>query len=101
MRRTKKHIKECYEILGVTPQTPKDEIKRAFKKIIMEHHPDRKEAHEKDGYEEASKIYIDAYKVITDEEFLAKVDDFHSGKIGKNQECYCESDKKFKQCCGK
>ncbi len=101
MKRTKNHIKECYEILNITPETPKDEIKKAFKKIIMEHHPDRKEDHEKEGYEEASKIYIDAYKVVTDEEFLQKVSDYESGKVGRNQECYCESDKKFKHCCGK
>ena len=99
--RTKQHIVECYEILGVTPETPKEEVKRAFKKIIMQHHPDTKGDHEKEGYEEASKIYIDAYKIITDEEFLQKVADFESGKIGRNQECYCGSEKKYKQCCGK
>jgi DnaJ-class molecular chaperone len=99
--RTKQHIAECFEILGVTPQTPKEEIKKAFKKIIMQHHPDRKADEEKEGYEEASKIYIDAYKTITDEEFMQKVADFESGKTGKNQECYCGSEKKYKQCCGK
>jgi molecular chaperone DnaJ len=101
MLKTKQHIQECYEILGVTPQTPKDEVKRAFKKIIMKHHPDTKEEHEKPGHEEASKIYIDAYKIITDEEFLTKVADFESGKTGKNQDCYCGSEKKYKHCCGK
>jgi molecular chaperone DnaJ len=101
MLKTKQHIQECYEILGVTPQTPKDEVKRAFKKIIMKHHPDTKEEHEKAGHEEASKIYIDAYKIVTDEEFLTKVADFESGKTGKNQDCYCGSEKKYKHCCGK
>jgi preprotein translocase subunit Sec63 len=101
MNRTKQHIKECYEILDCTPDTPKEEIKRKFKKIIMAHHPDHREEHEKEGYEEASKIYIDAYKTITDEEFMTRVADFHSGKIGKNQECYCGSEKKHKLCCGK
>ena len=101
MNRTKQHIDECHEILGVTRQTPKDEVKRVFKKIIMQHHPDMKESHEKEKYEEASKIYIDAYKVVSDEEFMAKVDAFESGKIGRNQDCYCESEKKYKHCCGK
>jgi molecular chaperone DnaJ len=101
MLKTKRHIQECYEILGVTPETPKEEIKRAFKRIILKHHPDTKEAHEKEGHEEASKIYIDAYKIITDEAFLTKVADFESGKTGKNQDCYCGSEKKYKQCCGK
>jgi DnaJ-class molecular chaperone len=101
MNRTKKHIQECYEVLGVTPETPKDDVKRAFKKIIMVHHPDTKDEHEKAAYGIASEIYIDAYKTITDEAFLARVADFQSGKIGKNQDCYCGSEKKYKQCCGK
>jgi len=101
MLRTKQCIKECYEILGVTPQTPKEEIKRAFKKIIMVHHPDTKVDDEKEMYDEASKIYIEAYKIVTDDEFLAKVAGFESGAIGKNQDCYCGSEKKYKQCCGR
>jgi DnaJ-class molecular chaperone len=99
--KTKKYIAECYEILGITRETPPEEIKRAFKKIIMHHHPDRKEDHEKEGYEEASKIYIEAYKTVTDTQFMARVAAFESGEIGKNQECYCGSEKKYKQCCGK
>lgn len=101
MQRTKKHIAECYEILNVTRDTPKDEIKRSFKRIIMEHHPDRKEEHEKEGYEEASKIYIEAYKTVTDEEFMMKVTAFENGTLGKNQDCYCESERKYKHCCGR
>jgi molecular chaperone DnaJ len=99
--RTKKHIRECYEILGVTKETPKDEVKRAFKKIIMQHHPDTKEDHEKEGYGEASKIYIDAYKIVTDDAFLTRVEAFESGAIGQNQDCYCGSETKYKQCCKK
>ncbi len=101
MRKTKRYIAECYEILGATPETPVEEIKRAFKKIIMRHHPDTREAHERGAYEEASKIYIDAYKTVTDEEFMAKVRGLESGTLGKNQECYCGSERKYKQCCGK
>jgi DnaJ-class molecular chaperone len=100
MDKTKRYIAECYEIMGVTPETPKEEIKRKFKSIIMAHHPDQKEHHEKEKYGEASKIYIEAYKTITDDAFLERVKDFESGKIGKNQECYCGSEKKYKQCCG-
>jgi DnaJ-class molecular chaperone len=98
--RTKKHIAECYEILSVEPTTPTEEVKRAFKRIILEHHPDRRQEHEKERYEEAAKIYIDAYKTITDEAFLQTVADFESGRIGKNQDCYCGSEQKYKQCCG-
>lgn len=98
--RTKKYVQECYDIFGVTPDTPAEEIKRAFKRTIMKHHPDTKADDEKAMYEEASKIYIDAYKCITDTEFMAKKKGFEEGTIGKNQECYCGSEKKYKQCCG-
>jgi molecular chaperone DnaJ len=98
---TKEFIAQSYEILGVTPETPKEEIKRAFKRIIMRHHPDTQGTENQEGYEEASKIYIESYKVITDDAFLARVKGFEDGTIGKNQECYCESEKKYKQCCGK
>ena len=27
--------------------------------------------------------------------------DFETGKTGRNQDCYCGSEKKYKQCCGK
>ena len=101
MRRTRKHIAECHEVLGVTPETPREEVKRAFKRIIMKHHPDLKIDDEKVVAEEVSKLYIEAYKVITDDEFLAKVAAFESGATGKNQPCYCESDKKYKHCCGR
>ena len=101
MNKTKQYIVECYEILDVTPETTPEDIKRAFKKKIMLHHPDTKEEHEKEGHEEASKIYIDAYKTVTDVEFMSKVRDFETGKLGKNQDCYCGSDKKYKHCCGK
>jgi DnaJ-class molecular chaperone len=101
MKRTRTFLTEAYEVLGVTPETPKEEVKRAFKKIIMVHHPDTQGEENKAGYEEASKIYIEAYKAITDEEFLAKVKGFEDGTIGRNQDCYCGSEKKYKQCCGK
>jgi DnaJ-class molecular chaperone len=99
--KNKKYIAECYEILGVTPETPAEDVKRAFKRKIMAHHPDTKAEEEKAMHEEASKIYIDAYKTVTDEEFMAKVRGFENGTIGKNQDCYCGSEKKYKQCCGK
>lgn len=99
MRRTRRFITESYEILGVTPATPKEEIKRAFKRIILEHHPDTKGEEDKEAYGEASRIYIEAYKAVTDEAFLARVKAFEDGTIGRNQDCYCGSEKKYKQCC--
>jgi len=34
-------IHECYEILGCTPDSTDAEVKRAYRKLCMEYHPDR------------------------------------------------------------
>tara|TARA_R110000868_G_scaffold69261_1_gene204159 strand:+ start:38531 stop:39328 length:798 start_codon:yes stop_codon:yes gene_type:complete len=34
-------LDEAYRILGVTPQTPANEVKRAYRKLMSENHPDK------------------------------------------------------------
>ena len=34
-------MERAYSILGINPQNSKDEIKKAYRKLAMEHHPDR------------------------------------------------------------
>lgn len=38
---SKKDLKQCYTILGVTPDTPWEEIKRAYHDLMKVWHPDR------------------------------------------------------------
>jgi tRNA G18 (ribose-2'-O)-methylase SpoU len=57
--------RDCYEILGISKTASADEIKKAYRKLAMQYHPDRnpgdKVAEEK--FKEAS----DAYAILSDE----------------------------------
>ncbi|GAB6281793.1 MAG: molecular chaperone DnaJ [Ignavibacterium sp.] len=73
--------KDYYEILNVPKNASKDDIKKAYRKLAMQYHPDRnpdnKEAEEK--FKEASE----AYEVLNDEEKRARYDQYgHSGLKG-------------------
>jgi len=54
-------MKDYYKILGVSRNASKDEIKRAFRKLAMEHHPDR------GGNPEKFKEISEAYSVLSDD----------------------------------
>lgn len=64
--------RDYYEVLGVSKNAAADEIKKAYRKVAMQHHPDRnpgdKEAEEK--FKEAAE----AYDVLSDVDKKAKYD---------------------------
>src|SRR5487761_1804370 len=64
---------DYYDILGVTKSATADEIKRAYRKLALQYHPDRnktKEAEEK--FKEVTK----AYEVLSNEEKRKTYDQF-------------------------
>jgi molecular chaperone DnaJ len=67
-------MRDFYEVLGVSRQASETEIKKAYRKLAMEYHPDRNpgnpEAEEK--FKEASN----AYKVLSDPEQRQRYDRF-------------------------
>lgn len=66
--------KDYYAILGVQKGASQDEIKKAFRKLAHEHHPDKK-----GGNEARFKEISEAYAVLSDEKKRAQYDSFGSG----------------------
>jgi len=62
---------DYYEVLGVSRNASDEEIKRAFRKLAFQHHPDRN----KDlGAEEKFKEINEAYQVLSDPEKRSRYD---------------------------
>ena len=59
---------KLYRALGVDPGASVDEIKRAYKRLAMQHHPDR------GGEEEQFKEISHAHEVLTDQEQRQRYD---------------------------
>ena len=77
--------RDYYEVLGVPKDAPADEIKKAYRKLALQHHPDRNpdnpEAEAK--FKEASE----AYQVLSDDERRATYDRYgHAGLRGAGAE---------------
>ena len=68
--------KDYYAILGVSKRATDEEIKRAYRKLAHEHHPD------KGGDQVKFKELSEAYAVLSDKEKRARYDQF--GVAGVN-----------------
>jgi molecular chaperone DnaJ len=69
--------KDYYEVLGVPKEASEKEIKTAYRKLAMLHHPDRSDAPEA---EEKFKELSEAYAVLSDPDKRQKYDQFgHAG----------------------
>ena len=69
--------RDYYEVLGVQKDAPKQDIKRAYRKLAMKYHPDRNKAPEA---EEKFKEISEAYAVLSNDEKRSQYDQFgHAG----------------------
>ena len=66
--------RDYYEVLGVKKNATEEEIKKAFRKLAMKHHPDRNQGNKQ--AEERFKEINEAYAVLSDKEKRAKYDQF-------------------------
>jgi len=69
--------KDYYVLLGVSKSASKDEIKKAFRKLAHEHHPDKQ-----GGDEKKFKEINEAYQTLSDERKRIQYDQFGSSGPG-------------------
>ena len=76
--------RDYYEILGVAKNVSADEIKKAYRKVAMQYHPDRNPGDK--GAEEKFKEAAEAYEILSDPDKKAQYDRYgHAGLSGNNQ----------------
>src|SRR5512143_2943286 len=74
--------RDYYEVLGVAKNATEDEIKKAYRKLAMKHHPDRNQGDKANAKEaeEKFKEAKEAYEVLTDAAKRGAYDRFgHAG----------------------
>src|SRR3989344_8906942 len=71
--------KNYYDILGVDRKAGKDEIKKAFRKLAHEHHPDKKS-----GNADKFKEVNEAYSVLSDDQKRDQYDMYGQTFAGAN-----------------
>ncbi|MFA6446172.1 MAG: molecular chaperone DnaJ [Candidatus Paceibacterota bacterium] len=69
--------KDYYKILGVDKNATQDDIKKAFRKLAHQHHPDKNK-----GDDKKFKELSEAYSVLSDENKRKKYDMYGSGFDG-------------------
>ena len=76
--------RDYYEILGVNKGAGADEIKKAYRKVAMQYHPDRNPGDK--AAEEKFKEAAEAYEVLSDSDKKAQYDRYgHAGVAGNGR----------------
>src|SRR5258708_25960688 len=71
---------DFYEILGLTKNASDEEIKKAYRKLAMKHHPDRNPDDKHKNSEGKFKEAKEAYEILSDPQKRAAYDRFgHAG----------------------
>ena len=73
--------RDYYDVLGVARDAPAEEVKKAFRKLAFEYHPDR---NQRAGSEEKFKEINEAYQVLSDPQKRTSYDRFGHSGVGGN-----------------
>jgi molecular chaperone DnaJ len=74
--------RDYYEVLGLTKEATKEEIKKAYRKQALKYHPDKNPGDKKS--EENFKEAAEAYEVLSNDEKKARYDRFGHAGMGNN-----------------
>jgi len=76
--------RDYYEILGVSKGASQDEIKKSYRKVAMQYHPDRNPGDK--SAEEKFKEAAEAYEILSDQDKRAQYDRYgHAGVSGNGR----------------
>ena len=75
--------RDYYEVLGVERQASEQTIKSAYRKLAMQHHPDRNPENKEES-EEKFKEITEAYSVLADAQKRAAYDQFGHAGVGSS-----------------
>ena len=72
--------RDYYDVLGVQKNASEAEIKKAYRRLAMKHHPDRNTGDQAAAAEKSFKEAKEAYEVLSDAQKRAAYDQFgHAG----------------------
>ena len=71
--------RDYYEVLGVSKNASADELKKAYRKAAVQHHPDKE-----GGDETKFKEINEAYEVLKDQQKRQRYDQFGHAGVGGN-----------------